>query len=109
MKEATNNNPKDLAYAIDLIAHATGWAAAEIALVLEYLGDSLEGDRVAKSIAECKRAKSSGWVALNLYNGRITEVRLNPEVHGGVVTNPESRNPFKNYLRDHYSHNHKKH
>jgi hypothetical protein len=107
MRKEVKENSDELSQALDVIARITGWAADEIALVLEHCADRLEGDRVAKRIAEYKKGEYTGWIALNMKDGNITEVRVNPEVHGGIVTEPESRNPFKKYLRQHYSHNHR--
>jgi len=97
----------EISQALDVITRITGWKADEIAMVLKHCSDCLEGERVANRIAEYKQGEYSGWIALNLLDGNITELRVNPEVHGGIVTEPKSHNPLRKYLRQHYSHNHR--
>ncbi len=88
---------KKLAEAIDIVATNAGCSTQELLLILDCCRDCLEGDRVLTKIAKYKQAKFSGWITLNLKNGSVTELRLNPDVRGGLVISPKSRNPLKNF------------
>jgi len=85
-----------LAEAIEIVAANAGWSAQDLVLILDSCSSCLEGDRVLAEIARYKHAKFSGWITLNLKDGNVTELRLNPDVRGGLVVLPKSRNPLKN-------------
>jgi len=88
---------KGLAEAIEIVAENSGWSTQELALILNSCGDCLEGDRVLTQVAQYKHAKFSGWITLNLKDGNVTELRLNPDVRGGLVMSPRSRNPLRKF------------
>lgn len=88
---------KRLAEAIEVVAKNSGWSTQELALILNSCGDCLEGDRVLTEVAKYKHAKFSGWITLNLKDGNVTELRLNPDVRGGLVMSPKSRNPLRKF------------
>ncbi len=87
---------KRLAEAIEIVAANAGWSAQDLVLILDNCNNCLEGNRVLTEIAKYKHAKFSGWITLNLKDGNVTELRLNPDVRGGLVVLPKSRNPLKN-------------
>ena len=91
---------KRLAEAIDIVAANAGWSVQELALILDSCGDCLEGDRVLTEVAKYKYAKFSGWITLNLKDGNVTELRLNPDVRGGLVMFPRSRNPLRQFREE---------
>ena len=88
---------KRLAEAIEIVAENAGWGAQELVLILDSCSSRLEGDRVLTELAKYKYAKFSGWITLNLKDGNVTELRLNPDVRGGLVVLPKSRNPLRKF------------
>lgn len=91
---------KRLAEAIGIVAANAGWNAQELVLILDSCTDRLEGDRILMQIAKYKHAEFSGWITLNLKDGNVTELRLNPDVRGGLVMFPRSRNPLKKFREE---------
>ena len=100
MPQQTEAPTRELAEAIEIVAKNAGWSAQELALILDSCGDSLEGDRVLTEVAKYKHAKFSGWITINLKDGNVTELRLNPDVRGGLVMFPRSRNPLRNFREE---------
>ena len=86
--------------AIEIVAESAGCSAQDLVMILDSCSSCLEGDRVLTEIAKYKHAKFSGWITLNLKDGNITELRLNPDVRGGVVVLPRSRNPLREFRKE---------
>jgi len=91
---------KRLAEAIEIVAENAGWSAQDLVLILDSCSSRLEGDRVLTEVAKYKHAKFSGWITLNLKDGNVTELRLNPDVRGGLVVLPKSRNPLRKFREE---------
>ena len=89
-----------LAEAIEIVAANAGWNAQDLLLILDSCTSCLEGDRVLTEVAKYKHAKFSGWITLNLKDGDVTELRLNPDVRGGLVALPRSRNPLRKFREE---------
>jgi len=89
-----------LAEAIEIVAENAEWSAQDLVLILDSCTSCLEGDRVLTEVAKYKHAKFSGWITLNLKDGNVTELRLNPDVRGGLVVLPRSRNPLKRFQEE---------
>ena len=97
MPQQAETPTMSLAEAIEIVAENAGWSAQELALILDCCGDCLEGERILMEVAKYKHAKFSGWITANLKDGNVTELRLNPDVRGGLVMSPKSRNPLKKF------------
>ena len=97
MPQQVEAPPNSLAEAIEIVAENAGWSAQELALILDSCGDSLEGERILTEVAKYKHAEFSRWITLNLKDGNVTELRLNPDVRGGLVMSPRSRNPLRKF------------
>jgi hypothetical protein len=93
MPQQTEAPTRELAEAIEIIAENAGWSVQDLVLILDSCGDCLEGDRVLTEVAKYKHAKFSGWITLNLKDGNVTELRVNPDVRGGLVMSPRYRWP----------------
>ena len=91
---------KRLAEAIEVVAKNAGWSTQDLVLILDNCTSCLEGDRVLAEVAKYKHAKFSGWITLNLKDGNVTELRLNPDVRGGLVVLPRSRNPLRKFREE---------
>jgi len=102
MTKMPEETPTKVATAIKVVADEMGCSTDDVALIVKSCNDRIEGECVAVRIARYEQAGYSGWVAINLKGGSPTELRVNPEVRGGIVALPESRNPLRKYLKRYY-------
>ena len=102
MTKTPEETPTKVANAIKVIAAERACNADDIALILKSCNNQIEGVCVRVRIARYEQAGYSGWLAINLKDGSPTELRVNPEVRGGIIALPESRNPLREYLKRYY-------
>ena len=100
MPQQVEARTRKLAEAIEIVAENAGWNPQDLMLLLDSFGDRLEGERILTEMAKYKHAKFSGWITLNLKDGNVTELRLNPDVRGGLVVLPKSRNPLRRFREE---------
>jgi len=102
MTKTPEETPTKVANAIKVIADEVGCTTDDLALAVVSWKNQIEGECVLVRIARYEETGYSGWLAINLKDGSPTELRVNPEVRGGIIALPESRNPLREYLKRYY-------